>query len=310
MPLDPEIAAILRHMPTMPRAGSVPVAVFRAAVNRATAAAPKLDVALRSIADRTIPGPGGEIPVRVYTPEGIGTFPILVYFHGGGYVIGDLNSADPICRALSHGGKCVVMSVDYRLAPEHPFPIPNDDAYAATLWASIHAAKLGADSGRLAVGGDSAGANLSAAVTLRARDCGGPNIRAQLLMYPSPDYPNAESGSFIEYAEGPMLTADDSFYYWQQYLGDVEKYRHDPDACPSEAASHSGLPSAFVATGECDASRDSGEAYAAKLLAAGVPTEMQRYAGMPHGFFNWVGHVRSVNLAMSEVCDWLKRQLV
>jgi acetyl esterase len=264
---------------------------------------------LKSIADHTIAAGGVDLPVRVYTPEGEGPLPLLVYFHGGGYVIGDLNIADSICRALSHRGGCVVMSVDYRLAPEHPFPVPNDDAYAAVLWASRCAAEIGADPARLAVGGDSAGANLSAAVTLRARDGNGPKLRAQVLMYPSTNYPNADTQSFTEYADGPMLTADDSFFYWAQYLGDVEKNRTNPDACPSLAASHADLPPAFVATAECDPSRDSGEAYAAKLTEAGVQTIMRRYAGMPHGFFTWVGHVKAVDRAMDELTAWLKQQL-
>jgi acetyl esterase len=310
MPLDSEIAAILQQMPQMPAAGSMPIAALRLGVNQATAAAPKLDVPLESITDRSIDGPDGALPVRIYTPKGRAPFPLLVYFHGGGYVIGDLNIADGICRALSYMGDCIVMSVDYRLAPEHPFPVPNDDAFGAVRWASLHAEEIGADPNRLAVGGDSAGANLSAAVTLRARDGGGPKLRAQVLMYPSTSYPDPNSPSFREYADGPMLTAEDSLFYWRQYLGDGAQNRTNPDACPSLAASHRDLPPAFVATAECDPSRDSGEAYAAKLKAAGIPTMLRRYAGMPHGFFTWVGHVQAVDRAMDELCAWLKRQLL
>ncbi len=309
MPLDPEIAAILEQMPAMPPVRSVPVATMRLGVNQATAAAPRLDVSLSRITDSAIEGPGGPLPVRIYTPSGNAPFPLLVYFHGGGYVIGDLNIADAICRALAYRTECVVMSVDYRLAPEHPFPEPNEDAYGAVLWAARHAWEIGADPDRLAVGGDSAGANLSAAVTLRARD-GGPKLRAQVLMYPSTGYPDPDSQSFRDYADGPMLTADDSYFYWSQYLGDVERNRTNPDACPSVAASHRGLPPAFVATAECDLSRDNGEAYAAKLIADEVPTVLSRYPGMPHGFFTWVGHVATADRAMDDICAWLKQQLL
>ena len=309
MPLDPQIAAILNEMPAMPPVRSVPIATLRLGVNQATAAAPRLDVPLSRITDSTIEGPGGPLPVRIYTPTGTAPFPLLVYFHGGGYVIGDLNIADAVCRALAHRAECVVMSVDYRLAPEHPFPVPNEDAYAAVQWASRHAWEIGADPGRLAVGGDSAGANLSAAVTLRARD-GGPKLRAQVLIYPSTGYPDPDSRSFQDYADGPMLTADDSYFYWSQYLGDVERNRANPDACPSVAASHRGLPPAFIATAECDLCRDNGEAYAAQLIADEVPAVLRRYAGMPHGFLTWVGHVATADRAMDEISAWLKQQLL
>jgi acetyl esterase len=308
MQLDPCIEAALKYLPPMPAVRSMPVAALRESINKSTAAVPKLDVPLESVTDRTIPGPGGALPIRIYTPRGTVSFPLLIYFHGGGYVIGDLNISDSICRSLCYRGECIVMSVDYRLAPEYPFPHPNEDAYAATLWASRNAAEIGADPGRLALGGDSAGANLAAATTLRARDEGGPKLRAQVLMYPSTGYPDPPSPSFSECAAGPLLTADDSLFYWSQYLGDIETHRKNPAACPIVAPSHRDLPPAFVATGECDPLRDSGEAYAAKLQAAGVATIRRRYAGMPHGFFSWVSSSKGVDRAMEELCAWLRQQ--
>jgi acetyl esterase len=308
MQLDPQIAEIIKQIPPLPPFRSVSPAELRKIGDEMSAAIPKLDVPLASVADREIATPGGNLRVRIYTPEGSGPFPLLCYFHGGGYVVGDLNSADPICRGLSAGAGCVVMSVDYRLSPEHPFPCANDDAHAAVLWASQNADEINADPGRLAVGGDSAGANLSAAVTLRAREAGGPKLVAQLLMYPSPSYPDTRSASFLEYAAGPLMTADDALYFWDQYLPNLERDRINPDACALHASNHRGLPPAFVANAECDPTLDSGEAYADALQAAGVPTMRRIYSGLPHGFFGWIGFSKKAEAAMAELSAWLKQQ--
>jgi acetyl esterase len=277
-------------------------------IDKSTDMMPRLEVPLAAIRDHAIPGPAGTVPVRVYTPQGKGPFPLLVFCHGGGFIAGHLDIADAICRALSQGAACVLLSVDYRLAPEHKFPAATDDAYAALLWAVAHADELNADARRIAVGGDSAGANLAAVSALRARDNDGPQICAQLLLYPGTRYPDSDLfPSLRENAHAPLLSADDSYFCWDNYLRDVAD-RLNPYAAPAHATSHRDLPPAWVATAELDPGRDAAEAYAAQLQAAGVPTVSRRYAGMPHGFFSWVGLSARVRTAMDETCVWLKQQ--
>jgi acetyl esterase len=249
-------------------------------------------VEMASVDDRTIPGVGGPaqltgpaqpIPVRVYRPSAEENLPVLVYFHGGGWVFGTLDTVDRPCRALAHSAECVVVSVDYRLAPEHKFPAAADDAYAVVRYVAEHPAEFHADSTRIAVGGDSAGGNLSAAVSLMARDRGGPAIRFQLLVYPCVDYDD-DRPSVHEYAEGHLLTRAALGWFWGHYVASAEDGRH-MYASPINAADLSGLPPALVITAECDPIRDQGEAYAQKLEAAGVPVEVRRYEGAIHAFF-------------------------
>jgi acetyl esterase len=218
MPIDPQIAALFANAPEWPPTRSQPIPQLREAVRASSTAFPKLEVPLASIVDRTVPGPAGEIPVRVYTPTGSGPFPLISYFHGGGYVTGNLDTQDMIARALAFGAGAVVVSVDYRLAPENPFPAGPDDCWAATQWVAAHAAELNGDAGRLAVAGDSAGANLAAGVALRARDAGGPRIAAQIMFYGSCDHPSTETPASREFADGPILSADDVAYFWELYL--------------------------------------------------------------------------------------------
>jgi acetyl esterase len=233
-----------------------------------------------------------------------------VFCHGGGYVFGGLETSDAICRALCHGAQCVVLSVDYRLAPEQPFPAATDDAYAALLWAVAHAPEIGVDQNRIAVGGESAGGNLATVSALRARDTGGPDLCAQLLMYPGTAYPDPEKmPSLRENADAPLLTTDDAYYCWDQYLPHPDNRQH-PYALPSLAKDLSLLPPSFVATGEYDPVRDDGEMYGSKMQAAGNSVIVRRYAGMPHGFFSFVGYSDAVKTGMEEVCDWLKHRFV
>lgn len=302
MKLDPIVAAILDASPAIPRIQSIPLDEYRDLINQSTRRAPRYDVPLASISDRNIDAGGQQIAVRIYTPEGTGPFPLLVYFHGGGFTIGDLEISDPICRALASGADCIVMSVDYRLAPEHPYPAPNDDCWNALLWASTHAAEVGADGGRIAVGGDSAGANLAATVALRARDVGMP-LTAQLLLYPCPTY-DLDYPSYTEFASGPVLTLDDISFFWDRYMPSSVD-RRSPDVAPRHALDHRGLAPAFIATGELDPTRDPAEAYGAKLTEAGCEVITKRYAGLPHGFYSLVAHVPTVQSAMTELTDWL-----
>jgi acetyl esterase len=232
--------------------------------------------------DRTIPGPAGDIPVRVYTPAGDGPKPVILYFHGGGWVIGDLDVCDNPVRRIANTTGAVVVSVDYRLAPEHFYPAAFDDSYAATVWVAEHAAELGGDPERIATCGDSAGGNLAAAIAIAARDRQGPRLAAQLLLYPVTDF-DFTTGSYEENGEGYLLTRGSMQWFWAHYLGPQELGK-DPFACPARADDLVGLPPAFVATAEFDPLRDEGEAYAANLRTAGVDVTAKRYDGMVHGF--------------------------
>lgn len=238
--------------------------------------------ALASVDARTLPGPAGAIPVRVYTPAGDGPLPVVVYLHGGGWVIGDLDVVDKPCRRIAASTGAIVVSVDYRLAPEHPYPAPFDDCYAATAWVAEHAAELGGDPARLAVAGDSAGGNLAAAVALAARDRGGPALSAQLLLYPVIDF-NFGTPSYSDNAEGYLLNKASMQWFWAHYLG-AQELGADPYICPGRSASLADLPPAYVATCEYDPLRDEGESYAQRLAADGVTVTARRYEGMPHGF--------------------------
>lgn len=306
MPIDPQIAAMLAAAPPWPPTRTQPVSELRDNVHASSTAFPTLDVPLASIVDRGIPGPAGEIAVRVYTPRGEGPFPLIVYFHGGGYVTGDLDTQDMIARALSYGAGAVLISVDYRLAPENPFPAGPDDAWAATQWVAAHAAELNGDAARLAVAGDSAGANFAAGLCLRARDAGGPAIAAQIMFYGSCDYPSTETPASREFGDGPLLSGDDVAYFWELYLSDPETEQNDPLASPIRAADHRGLPPAFVGTAEIDPTRDHGEAYARKLEAAGVTTKLVRYPGMVHGFVSWLGLLPMAQTAIDDACAFLR----
>jgi acetyl esterase len=259
-----------------------------------------------SVEDRVVPGPAGDLPVRVYTPEGEPPFPIVVFFHGGGWVVGTLDTYDPLCRALAAAVPAVVVSVDYRLAPEHRWPAAVEDAYAATLWASRNAAELGGAQHRLAVAGDSAGGNLAAVVALGARDRGGPQVAFQLLVYPALDAA-ADTASYREHAEGFYLTAAGMRWYWDHYLGPADGAA--PDASPLRAAFLGGLPPALVIGAEHDILRDEGEAYAARLRDAGVPAAASRYPGVVHGFFRWRAVTPVADAALQEAATALRSAL-
>ncbi|MDQ1375382.1 MAG: acetyl esterase, partial [Actinomycetota bacterium] len=206
--------------------------------------------------------------------------PVLVFFHGGGFVIGDLDTHDQVCRQLANGSHAIVVAVDYRLAPEHPYPAAPDDCFAATTWIHEHATELGGDPTRMAVAGDSAGGNLAAVVAQEARDKGGPPLKAQILIYPATDL-SMQHPSITENGEGYLLTKEGMDWFMGHYAPDVDDVRCSPLA----AVDLSGLPPALVITAEFDPLRDEGEAYAAHLREAGVPVVLSRYDGMIHGFF-------------------------
>ncbi|MXR52930.1 alpha/beta hydrolase fold domain-containing protein [Halovenus sp. WSH3] len=227
-----------------------------------------------------------DIPIRVYIPEGQGPYPTLVYFHGGGWVIGDLDTHDETCRVLSSEADCMVVSVDYRLAPEHKFPTPLEDCYAAFEWVSENAETMQVDTENLFVGGDSAGGNLAAAVALRARDTGGPSIARQVLIYPVTDH-SYDTPSYDENGEGGMISEDDMRWFWNHYLRDEIDGKH-PYASPLQAQSLDDLPPATVATCGLDPLRDEGAAYAERLRDAGVSVEHHNYEDCIHGIAQMV----------------------
>ncbi|MEW9669367.1 alpha/beta hydrolase [Ammoniphilus sp. 3BR4] len=247
--------------------------------------------AVGSIEDRMISGPGGEIPIRIYTPEGDGPFPLLVFFHGGGFVRGSIETHDVSCRNLVRASGWKVISVGYRLAPEHPFPAGLEDCYAGLQWTVQHVDELQGDAEQIAVGGDSAGGNLAAAVAIMARDRGGPSIAKQVLMYPVTDYHRhgiqSPYPSYQEKGTGYGLTSKGMGLYWQYYLKQQEE-GDNPYASPMKSANLMGLPPAVVVTAEYDPLCDEGERYAERLREAGVAVVSRRFNGMIHGFLNWL----------------------
>jgi acetyl esterase len=254
---------------------------------------------------RIIPGPV-QIPVRVYRPSLARDLPGLVYFHGGGFVICNLDTHDRECRSLANASGCVVISVDYRLAPEHKFPAAADDAYNATRYVAEHAAEFGVDPNRIAVGGDSAGGNLATVVALMARDRGGPSLKFQLLIYPVTDFDD-DSPSMREYGDNHFLTRPLMDWFADQYVAPAD--RRTAYAAPHYATDYRGLPPAMVITGECDPLRDQGEAYAAKLRSAGVEVVHKRYEGMIHPFVSLAGIVDGGRVAIAESASALRQAL-
>jgi acetyl esterase len=255
--------------------------------------------------DFEIPGPGGALPIRLYAPARVTEpAPVLVYFHGGGNVVGDLEMTDATCRALAREADCVVLNVDYRLAPEHPYPAALEDAYAAVLWVAEHAAEIGGDGTRIAVGGDSAGGTLSALVCRLSRDRGGPPIVFQALVYAAGDV-ERDYPSMREYAEGYLISAETIRWFRAQYFGgrppDGDDY-----AWPLRAPSLAGLPPALVITAGFDPLQDSGNAYGEALRAAGVPVRFLHYDGMVHGFFVYPHYFDRAREAIGEVAASLR----
>ncbi len=259
------------------------------------------------VRDVKIDGPGGPIPIRVVRPirPDEGPLPVVVYFHGGGWVVGDLASHEGLCRALANASGAIVASVGYRLAPEHPFPAAADDAFAAYSWFASRAGEVGGDPSRVAACGDSAGGNLAAVVCLMARDRGVPGPTLQALAYPALDC-DFETESYRRFAEGHLLSRDEMMWYWDQYLPDRAD-RARPYASPLRAESLAGLPPALVITAGHDVLRDEGERYAGRLHAEGVPTTLSRYPGMIHGFLRRYPFFDEGRRAVDEVATALRR---
>jgi acetyl esterase len=263
--------------------------------------------AVAQVDTRVIDVPGQPVPVRVYRPTLAQDLPALVFFHGGGFVVCDLDSHDRLCRNLANASGAVVVSVDYRLAPEHKFPAAADDAYGATRYVAEHPSEFGIDPNRIAVGGDSAGGNLAAVVSLMARDRGGPSIRFQLLIYPWVDVGDT-SQSMREFSEDYFLTRGSMDWFRESYVRGAEDYR-EPYAFPMRAPDLSRLPPAMVITAEFDPLRDQGEAYARRLQEAGVPVQLKRYDGMIHVFVTIAGIVDDGRAAIADSASALRQAL-
>jgi acetyl esterase len=300
MTLDPVAVPLLEEAAKLfPPLAEVPLAEARARLReRPRVGGPEVE----EVTDREIPGPAGPLRVRLYRP-GHGTRPVVVFFHGGGWVLCDLDSHDALCRELADRTGAVVVSVDYRLAPEHPFPAAAEDAFAATVWVAGHSGELDVDPARVAVAGDSAGGNIAASVALMARDRGGPELALQLLVYPvlAPDF---DSGSYRENAAGPVISRDDMRWFWDQYVAD-EAARSNPYASPLLAPDVRGVAPAHVVTAQHDPLRDEGEMFADRLRGAGVAATNTRYGGMFHGFLSYGAVLPAARQAMREVSDAL-----
>ena len=266
-----------------------------------------MDVDIHRFEDRDIDGPGGSIPIRIYTPRELASgekLPVLVWFHGGGYVIGDLDTHDSACRALANETDCIVVAVDYRLAPENKFPAAVDDCFAAFKWVIKNAPAINADGARVAVGGDSAGGNLAAVVSILARNAGLPNIVFQLLIYPV-TAPEPETKSHHAFAEGYLLTRKTITWFFTHYIRnskDTKDFRY----APLEADDLSSLPPALVIVAGYDPLRDEGVEYAEALIHAGNRVRLSNYEGMVHGFYLMGGMVDASRRAISESAAMLR----
>ena len=297
MPLDPQAREVLDQMAALGLPPNHTVSPEQARINmlaRPRPAGPEV----AKVEDRTVPLGDAQVPLRIYTPQGSGPFPALAWFHGGGWVIGNLESADATARNLTVESGCVVVSVDYRLAPEAKFPAPFEDCYGATQWIAQNAASINIDPTKIAVGGDSAGGNLAAAVSLATKDRGGVPLSFQLLVYPVTEM-DFDTPSYLDNADGYGLTRDGMIWFWDHYLA-KDADASNPYAAPAAARDLSGLPQALVVTAEFDPLRDEGEAYAQRLQAAGVPTTSTRYDGMIHGFFAMSAVVDKGKAAVSQ----------
>ncbi len=299
MPIDPMLLAVLEAFPMQfDDLGSMTAQEVRTLFEQGNPP-PGEDVA--SVEDLEVPGPDGPLPVRVYRPDGAAVpAPVVVFFHGGGWVLGSIATHDATCRGLANRTGAVYVSVDYRLAPEHPYPAAPEDCYAATCWVADHAADLGVDPGRLAVAGDSAGGNLAAVVCQMARDRSGPAIAFQLLIYPVTDLDLDRWPSMEENADGPLLTREGMDWFARHYVGTLP-FTGDPYAAPIRAADLSGLPPAYVATAGHDPLRDEGAGYAEALAAAGVTVGYDNFATMIHGFVGFADVVPAAGEARDRI---------
>lgn len=307
--IDPEARAYLEATAAL---GLAPLAQQGAVVarrnnrERAASLAGTLEEVAR-IEAGSLPGPGGPLAFRLYAPAADAPQPVLLYLHGGGWVVGDLDTHDSVCRALARRAECAVVSLDYRLAPENPFPAAVEDGWAGLQWLHHHATEIGIDAGRIAVGGDSSGGNLAAVLALRARDRGGPPLKAQVLIYPVTDC-DLDRPSYLAAGSGYGLTRDSMKWYWAQYIAD-EARRRDPEASPLRAQDHSSLPPALVITCELDPLASEGAAYAESLEKAGVTARHVHEPGMIHGYVRMAGAISRARKTWDDCAGFIRRHL-
>ena len=299
--LDPDIAKVLAAMLAIPGPPPHELPVAQARVHHAEESAELCGPGepLPSEIDLAVPAPGGEVPVRAYVP-GPGVRPIVVWLHGGGWMLGSIETYATPVRALARRSGAIVLSVEYRLAPEHPFPAAVEDTLAAVRWAGSEGARLGGDTARIAVAGDSAGGNLAAVAARRLRD--EVPLRLQALVYPVTDA-GVNTPSFRDFGERHGLTAAGMRRFWEAYLDGCDG--SDPDASPLRAGDLAGVAPAWVLTADHDVLRDEGEAYAAALERAGVPVTLRRWPGTIHGFIRWQAAAESARRALAELADAL-----
>ena len=306
MPLHPQVSMFLEQQAAL---GLKPIdqgspAEFRRMMLEGLAAQGESEhVAV--VQDRAAPGPSGPIPLRIFRPTATGRLPALVFFHGGGWVGGNLETHDGLCRAIANAAGCVVIAVDYRLAPEHKYPAAAEDSFAAYHWVREQAAALEIEGQKIAVGGDSAGGNLAAAVSMMSRDRDRAAPCLQVLIYPITDH-NLNSSSYLRFAEGYGLTRATMQWLWRHYLA-CEQDAKQPYVAPLQASDLRGLAPALVLTAEYDVLCDEGEAYAERLRAAGVPTERTRYEGMIHGFLPRLKLFDAARIAVQQIATALQR---
>jgi acetyl esterase len=303
MPLHPTIRAALDAASSQPPLETLSIAEARAQAKAGYI--PALAPPVAAVENIVLPGGSGGIRARIYTPFGTAPFPLLIFFHGSGFVLLDLDTHDAICRRLCGGAACMVVSVDYRLAPEDRFPAAPDDCLAATRWAAGHAPEFGGDAARIAVAGDSAGGALAAVTAVRIRDEGGPRLCGQLLFYPVTDFPEPLRSTHLAFGTGYGLTLDTLRWFWDLYLPHPS-LADDPRASPLRARSFADLPPALVFTAEYDVLRDEGERYVDRLRSAGVAAQARRCEGMNHGFLRFAGIIDEASTRIDQASAWLR----
>lgn len=309
MPLDPQVEAMRtrRMAEDVQPLYTMSIEQARAADLAAIKESAGHAESVHEVIDREIPGPDGSLPIRIYRPSGgLEPLPTLIYFFGGGWTLGSIETSDEICRSLTNLVPCQVITVGYRLAPEHRFPAAVHDCYAATSWIAEHHEEILADPGRLAVGGDSAGGNLATVTTLVARARARPALAAQVLVYPNTNY-RSDTPSMRDNDDPALFNRRSVAWYWQHYLASPQD-GDDPLVSPLLAEDLSGLPPALVITAEYDPLRDEGEQYAARLSQAGVPVQLTRYGGMVHGFFAMSGMLDGGRRALEQVAGYLRER--
>lgn len=308
MVLHPQLRAMLDAAAAAPPLVSLPLDTLRATeVQRFSARVPI--VPLHQVSEHGIAGPGGAIRLRSYRPGAVADLPIVIFFHGGGFVIGGLDSHDALCRQLCQASNCLVISVEYRLAPEHKFPAAPDDCLAATLWIRENATALGGDPARMALAGDSAGGNLAIVTALRLAAMGQSQVRALCAMYPVTDHCRSGRASYAERGKGMGLTSEAMIWFWDHYLATPADAEH-PHASPLRAPELRALPPTYVITAEFDPLRDEGGAFAKRAANEGVPIVHRHYGDMNHGFLSWAGLIDRSSQALEDAARWIRSALL